>query len=279
MASYHGPGTCTFYGTANTNQMLMEFMGLHLPGASFVNPGTPLREALTVEGAKRALAISALGNEYTPVCDVLDERAFVNGIVGLNATGGSTNLLIHLIAMARAAGILLDWEDFAELSDVTPLMARVYPNGLADVNHFHAAGGLGFMIGELLDAGLLHPDTRTVAGDGLARYTQEPKLIDGVLTWGEGAKATPERQDPAPRRRPVPGDRRHPAARGQPRHRGDEGLRRRARAAGDRGAGPHLPRPGRGQARLQGRRVHRTTPWSWCASRGRRPTACPSCTA
>ena len=124
MASYHGPGTCTFYGTANTNQMLMEFMGLHLPGASFVNPNTPLRDALTVEGAKRALAISALGNEYTPVCDVLDERAFVNGIVGLNATGGSTNLLIHLIAMARAAGILLDWEDFAELSDATPLMAR-----------------------------------------------------------------------------------------------------------------------------------------------------------
>ncbi len=187
MASYHGPGTCTFYGTANTNQMLMEFMGLHLPGASFVNPGTPLRDALTVEGAKRALAISALGNQYTPVCDILDERAFVNGIVGLNATGGSTNLLIHLIAMARAAGILLDWEDFAELSDATPLMARVYPNGLADVNHFHAAGGLGFMIGELLDAGLLHPDTRTVAGDGLARYAQEPKLIDGALVWQDGA--------------------------------------------------------------------------------------------
>jgi phosphogluconate dehydratase len=191
MASYHGPGTCTFYGTANTNQMLMEFMGLHLPGASFVNPGTPLRDALTVEGAKRALAISALGNEYTPVCDVLDERAFVNGIVGLNATGGSTNLLIHLIAMARAAGILLDWEDFAELSDATPLMARVYPNGLADVNHFHAAGGLQFMIGELLEAGLLHPDTRTVAGDGgLARYTREPKLVDGSLVWDEGTRET-----------------------------------------------------------------------------------------
>ena len=190
MASYHGPGTCTFYGTANTNQMLMEFMGLHLPGSSFVNPNTPLRDALTVEGAKRALAISALGNEYTPVADVLDERAFVNGIVGLNATGGSTNLLIHLIAMARAAGVILDWEDFAELSDVTPLMARVYPNGLADVNHFHAAGGLGFLIGELLDAGLLHDDTRTVAGDGLARYTQEPKVIDGELVWEEGAGQT-----------------------------------------------------------------------------------------
>jgi phosphogluconate dehydratase len=190
MASYHGPGTCTFYGTANTNQMLMEFMGLHLPGSSFVNPGTPLRDALTVEAARRALAISALGNEYTPVCDVLDERAFVNGIVGLNATGGSTNLLIHLIAMARTAGVLLDWEDFAELSDATPLMARVYPNGLADVNHFHAAGGLGFMIGELLAAGLLHPDTRTIAGEGLARYTQEPKLIDGALIWDEGAGAS-----------------------------------------------------------------------------------------
>ncbi len=190
MASYHGPGTCTFYGTANTNQMLMEFMGLHLPGASFVNPGTPLREALTLEGAKRALAISALGNDYTPVADVLDERAFVNGIVGLNATGGSTNLLIHLIAMARAAGIALDWEDFAELSDATPLMARVYPNGLADVNHFHAAGGLAYMIGELLDSGLLHPDTRTVAGDGLALYASEPKLIDGALVWEEGPAVT-----------------------------------------------------------------------------------------
>jgi phosphogluconate dehydratase len=190
MASYHGPGTCTFYGTANTNQMLMEFMGLHLPGASFVNPNTPLRDALTIEGAKRALAISALGNQYTPTCDVLDERAFVNGIVGLNATGGSTNLLIHLLAMARAAGIWLDWEDFAQLSDETPLMARVYPNGLADVNHFHAAGGLGYMIGELLDAGLLHPDTRTVAGEGMARYTEEPKLVDGGLTWSEGSGET-----------------------------------------------------------------------------------------
>ncbi len=190
MASYHGPGTCTFYGTANTNQMLMEFMGLHLPGASFVNPGTPLREALTVAGAQRALAISALGNSYTPACDVLDERAFVNGIVGLNATGGSTNLLIHLIAMARAAGVILDWEDFAEISDATPLMARIYPNGLADVNHFHAAGGLGYMIGDLLDAGLLHPDTRTVVGGGLAAYAEEPKLLDGALTWVAGARKT-----------------------------------------------------------------------------------------
>ena len=187
MAAYHGPGTCTFYGTANTNQMLMEFMGLHLPGSSFVTPGAPLREALTVEGAKRALSLSALGNHYTPVCSILDEKAFVNGIVGLNATGGSTNLLIHLVAMARAGGILLDWQDFSDLSEVTPLLARVYPNGLADVNHFHAAGGLGCMIGGLLKAGLLHPDTMTVAGEGLENYTQEPVLNDGVLEWRNGA--------------------------------------------------------------------------------------------
>ncbi|EDZ47185.1 phosphogluconate dehydratase [Rhodobacterales bacterium Y4I] len=186
MAAYHSPGTCTFYGTANTNQMLMEFMGLHLPGSSFVNPGTPLREALTVAGARRALSLSALGNTYTPVCDVLDEKAYANGIVGLMATGGSTNLLIHLIAMARAGGILLDWQDFADLSDVVPLLARVYPNGLADVNHFHAAGGLGYMIGELLKTGLLHPDTRTVAGDGLEHYTQEPFLTEDGLTFRPG---------------------------------------------------------------------------------------------
>ncbi|WP_420012698.1 phosphogluconate dehydratase [Tateyamaria sp.] len=193
MAAYHGPGTCTFYGTANTNQMLMEFMGLHLPGSSFVNPNTDLRDALTVEGAKRALSLSALGNHYTPVCDVLDEKAFVNGIIGLNATGGSTNLLIHLIAMARAGGIILDWEDFCDLSEVTPLLARVYPNGLADVNQFHAAGGLGFMIGQLLGAGLLHDDTQTVAGEGLEHYTAEPKLVDGTLEWTPG---TPDSLNP-----------------------------------------------------------------------------------
>ena len=187
MAAYHGPGTCTFYGTANTNQMLMEFMGLHLPGSSFITPGTDLRDALTIEGARRALSLSALGDNYTPVCDILDERAFVNGIVGLNATGGSTNLLIHLVAMARAGGIVLDWQDFSDLSDITPLLARVYPNGLADVNHFHAAGGLGYMIGTLLEGGLLHGDTMTVAGRGLAHYTQEPKLRDGELVWQAGA--------------------------------------------------------------------------------------------
>jgi phosphogluconate dehydratase len=190
MASYHGPGTCTFYGTANSNQMLMEFMGLHLPGASFINPGTPLRDALTEAATERAAAITALGNDFRPVCDILDEKTFVNGIVGLMATGGSTNLVIHLVAMARAAGVILDCSDFADLSAATPLMARVYPNGLADVNHFHAAGGLGYMIGELLDAGLLHPDTQTVAGTGLAHYTKEPKLTDGALSWDDGAKTT-----------------------------------------------------------------------------------------
>jgi phosphogluconate dehydratase len=186
MASYHGPGTCTFYGTANTNQMLMEVMGLHLPGASFVNPGTPLREALTVQAVRRAAEISALGNDYRPAGEILDERAFVNGIVGLMATGGSTNLVLHLPAMARAAGVLLDLADFDDLSAAVPLMAKVYPNGLADVNHFHAAGGLQFLIGELLDAGLLHPDAKTVAGDGLEAYRQEPKLDAGRLVWTAG---------------------------------------------------------------------------------------------
>ena len=190
MASYHGPGTCTFYGTANTNQMLMEFMGLHLPGASFVNPGTPLREALTTAAVERAAQITALGNDYRPVGEILDERAYVNGLVGLMATGGSTNLVLHLPAMARASGVILDLQDFADISEVVPLMAKVYPNGLADVNHFHAAGGLSYMIGQLLDAGLLHADAKTVAGDGLSLYRQEPKLKDGKLHWEDGANET-----------------------------------------------------------------------------------------
>src|SRR5690606_27194652 len=174
--------TCTFYGTANSNQMLMEIMGLHTPGASFVNPNTPLRTALTKEAAKRALAITAQGNEFTPVGRMIDERSIVNGVVGLNATGGSTNHTIHLIAIAAAAGIRLTWEDIAEISDLVPLLARVYPNGLADVNHFQAAGGLGFMIRELLDAGLLHEDVSTVWGPGLRNYAVEAKLDekDGV---------------------------------------------------------------------------------------------------
>ncbi|WP_295076157.1 phosphogluconate dehydratase [Tabrizicola sp.] len=190
MASYHGPGTCTFYGTANTNQMLMEFMGLHLPGTSFVNPGTPLREALTTAAVERAAAITALGNDFRPAGEILDERAYVNGIVGLMATGGSTNLVLHLTAMARASGVILDLQDFADLSEAVPLMAKVYPNGLADVNHFHAAGGLQFLIGQLLDAGLLHPDAKTIVGDGLESYRQEPVLSAGTLAWRAGPKAS-----------------------------------------------------------------------------------------
>ena len=183
MASYHGPGTCTFYGTANSNQMLMEIMGLHLPGAAFVNPGTALRDALTDAAVARAAAITALGNDFRPAGRILDERAFVNGIVGLMATGGSTNLVLHLPAMARAAGIVLDVQDFADISAAVPLLARVYPNGLADVNHFHAAGGMGWLIGELLAAGLVHDDVATVAGDGLELYARDPKLIGGKLVW------------------------------------------------------------------------------------------------
>ena len=190
MASYHGAGTCTFYGTANTNQMLMEFMGLHLPGSSFVNPGTPLREALTTAAVERAAQITALGNDFRPAGEILDERAYVNGLVGLMATGGSTNLVLHLPAMARASGVILDLQDFADLSDVVPLMAKVYPNGLADVNHFHAAGGLQFLINQLLDAGLLHPDAKTIAGDGLEAYRQEPTLKDGKLGWQDGPRET-----------------------------------------------------------------------------------------
>jgi phosphogluconate dehydratase len=180
--SYHGPGTCTFYGTANSNQMLMEIMGFHMPGASFVNPGTPLRDALTREATKRALAITALGNEFTPAGEMIDERSIVNGVVGLHATGGSTNHTMHLIAMARAGGIQLTWQDISDLSDIVPLLARVYPNGSADVNHFHAAGGMGFLIKQLLKAGFVHDDVRTVFGQGLSAYTIEPHLNeDGTV--------------------------------------------------------------------------------------------------
>jgi phosphogluconate dehydratase len=187
--SYHGPGTCTFYGTANSNQMLMEIMGLHTPGASFVNPGTPLRDALTREAARRALAITRLGNDYIPAGRMIDERAIVNGVVGLHATGGSTNHTIHLIAMAAAAGIRLTWQDISDLSEAVPLLARVYPNGLSDVNHFAAAGGMGFLIRELLDAGLLHEDVQTVWGEGLRAYTVEARLgADGSVV-----------REPAPR--------------------------------------------------------------------------------
>ncbi len=186
--SYHSAGTCTFYGTANSNQMLMEIMGLHLPGASFVNPGTPLRDALTREATVRALSLTALGNNYTPVGHVIDEKAIVNGLVGLHATGGSTNHTMHLIAIAAAAGLQVTWDDMSDLSDATPLLARVYPNGVADVNHFHAAGGMGFLISELLESGHLHEDVKTVWGDGLSNYTVEAKLIDEKLAFEQSPR-------------------------------------------------------------------------------------------
>ncbi|NNE57623.1 MAG: phosphogluconate dehydratase [Hellea sp.] len=174
-ASYHAPGTCTFYGTANSNQMLMELMGLQLPGASFIHPNTPLRDAMTAQTTRRAIQITHLGDQYTPAGKVIDEKAIVNGLVGLMATGGSTNLAIHMIAIARAAGIIIDWDDFSNLSEAVPLICRVYPNGPADVNHFHAAGGMPYLVSQLIDAGLVHTDVTTVAGgEGLVEYTREP---------------------------------------------------------------------------------------------------------
>jgi phosphogluconate dehydratase len=182
-ASYHSPGTCTFYGTANSNQMMMELMGLHMPGAAFVPPNTPLRQALTRAAVHRLAAIGKNGNDYRPMARVVDEKAIVNAVVGLLATGGSTNHAIHLPAMARAAGILLDWEDIDELSGVVPMIARVYPNGSGDVNHFHAAGGMGYVIRELLGAGLAHADVLTVAVGGMAQYAEEPFLDGDALAW------------------------------------------------------------------------------------------------
>ncbi len=188
--AYHAPGTCTFYGTANTNQILVEIMGLHVPGAAFVNPGTPLRDALTSFAAQRVMALTALGDEHMPVGRMIDERSFVNAIVALHATGGSTNHTIHLLPMAAAAGITLTWEDLADLAAVTPLLCRIYPNGQADVNHFHAAGGTGFLIRELLEAGLLHEDVQTVMGQGLSAYVKEPYLQDGELAWRDPPAAS-----------------------------------------------------------------------------------------
>lgn len=189
-AAYHGHGTCTFYGTANSNQLLMEVMGLHLPGSAFVHPHTPLREALTEAAARRVLDITLERGNYTPIGHVVDEKAIVNGIVALLATGGSTNHTLHLVAIARAAGVIVDWDDFDRLSQAVPLLAKIYPNGKADVNHFHAAGGMAFLTRNLLEGGLLHEDVTTVMGKGLAHYTQEPRLIEGKLTWMPGPEAS-----------------------------------------------------------------------------------------
>lgn len=185
-AAYHGKGTCTFYGTANSNQMLMEAMGLHIPGAAFEPPGTAMRDSLTRAATERLCRITALGQEYTPLAEVVDEKCIVNALVALLATGGSTNHSIHWITIARAAGIILDWQDFSDLSAITPLVARVYPNGSADVNHFHAAGGCAWVIRTLLEAGLMHDDVQTNWGQGLHNYTQEPRLDGENLVYVEG---------------------------------------------------------------------------------------------
>jgi len=192
-ASYHAPGTCTFYGTANSNQVMMELMGLHVPSAAFVNPNTPLRDALTVAATHRAAAITGMSEDYRPIGRVVDERAIVNAIVGLMATGGSTNHFIHLPAIARAAGISITWDDFSEISAATPLLARIYPNGSADVNHFHAAGGMAFLTRELLHAGLLHADAVTVWKGGLEAYTQAPALEGEALVWRDAPMESGEK--------------------------------------------------------------------------------------
>lgn len=192
--SYHSAGTCTFYGTANSNQLVVEVMGLHLPGSSFVNPGTELREALTNAAARQVTRITDLGDNYTPIGHIVDAKAMVNGIVALLATGGSTNHTMHLVAVARAAGLIVNWDDFADLSKATPLITRIYPNGSADINHFTAAGGMSLLFKQLLDNGLLHNDVNTICGKGLERYTQEPRLKDGELTWVDGVTESLDKQ-------------------------------------------------------------------------------------
>jgi phosphogluconate dehydratase len=199
LRSYHGPGTCTFYGTANSNQMLMEVMGLHLPGAAFINPNTPLRDELTRAATRRAAAITHLGDEFTPVGKMVDEKTIVNAIVGLLATGGSTNHTVHLVAIARCAGITIDWDDFSELSAVVPLLTRVYPNGKADINQFHAAGGMGFLMRELIDAGFLHDEVQTVAGPGLERYCEEPWIDNQKLDWRPAPRTSADAEILRPR--------------------------------------------------------------------------------
>lgn len=185
--SYHSPGTCTFYGTANSNQMMVEMMGLHLPGSSFINPNTPLRDALTQKATQQVLSFTALGDDYRPIGHMINEKAIINALVGLLATGGSTNHTMHLVAIARAAGIIINWNDFDNLSKIIPSITRIYPNGSADINHFQAAGGMGVLIRELSENGLMHTDVITVGNDkGMKQYTQEPTLREGKLTWVDG---------------------------------------------------------------------------------------------
>ncbi len=277
--SYHGPGTCTFYGTANTNQMMMEIMGLHIPGASFVNPNTPLRDALTGAATRRVLEITAQGNAYTPIGRIVDERAVVNGIVGLHATGGSTNHTIHLIAMAAAAGIVIGWDDLSDLADVTPLLTRIYPNGKADVNHFQAAGGMGFLIRELLGAGLLHDDVTTVWGTGLSGYLVEPALAaDGSIAWREAATASGDEavlRGAASPFQPTGGLRLLDGPLGR-------AVIKTSAVAPERHVIEAPARVFHSQEELQAAFKAgelTATSWPWCGSRGPRRTGCPSCTS
>ncbi len=188
--AYHSPGTCTFYGTANSNQLMAEMLGMHLPGSSFVNAGTKLRDALTRSAAEQITSLTHLGTDYTPLSQVISEKSIINAIVGLMATGGSTNETMHLVAIAHAAGIRIDWNDFAEISDITPLLVRIYPNGSGDINSFQQAGGMALLIKELLEGGLIHEDVQTVAGKGFARYTEKPALKDNKATWKKGPQQT-----------------------------------------------------------------------------------------
>ncbi|WP_297820653.1 phosphogluconate dehydratase [uncultured Paraglaciecola sp.] len=192
--SYHSAGTCTFYGTANSNQLVVEIMGLHLPGSSFVNPGTPLRDALTDTAARQVTRITDLGDEYRPIGHIVDAKAIVNGLVGLLATGGSTNHTMHLVAVAKAAGYIINWDDFADISSAVPLLTRIYPNGSADINHFTAAGGMALLIRELLGCGLLHNDVTTICGQGLEQYTKEPMIEHGELVWRDGPTESYDKQ-------------------------------------------------------------------------------------
>ena len=253
--SYHTAGTCTFYGTANSNQMLMEVMGLHMPGAAFVPPNTPLRDALTAAAAQRAARITALSDEYLPLASVIDEAAIVNGIVGLLATGGSTNHTLHLVAIARCAGISITWDDFSDLSAVVPLLTRIYPNGSADVNRFHVMGGMAFLIRELLGGGFLHGDTMTVVGRGLAGYAREPWLDDGRLAWRAAPAASGDLDVLRPVAEPFSSHGGLQLLTGNLGRADDQDFGNEARASRRRGAGVGVQRPGRSPRRIQGRQV------------------------
>ena len=252
MLSYHSPGTCTFYGTANTNQVVMEIMGLHLPGSSFVNPYTPLRDELTREAARQVARLTSQSGNYLPLCKIVDEKAIINSVVALNATGGSTNHTLHIPAFAQAAGIQLTWQDMADISAVTPTLAKVYPNGQADVNHFHACGGVPFMVRTLLDAGLLHEDVYTVMGQGLKQYTQEPFLEDGRLVWREGPQASLDEAILRPAERPFSPEGGLRVLEG---NLGHQDLGGRAGAPRGRGASAGIQRPERVGAGVQERRA------------------------